>query len=58
MKKIISITLFAALFFFESQSLYAQQNDSISGTFSKDSLAKKNDSVNSAILKKFNEKLN
>ncbi len=58
MKKIISAIIITSLFLFGSQPLYAQQKDSIPKTPSKDSLGKMNDSLNSAILKNFNKKLN
>jgi small-conductance mechanosensitive channel len=57
MKKIISFTILTILFFLSSQSLFAQK-DSIREIVSKESLAEKNDSLNSAILKNFNAKLN
>jgi len=57
MKKIISITLLAVLFFFAGGSLYAQKDSAIAPS-KKDSLAKENDSINSAILQNFNKKLN
>lgn len=57
MKKIISFTILIVIFFLASQSLFAQK-DSIREIVSKESLAKKNDSLNSAILKNFNGKQN
>ena len=57
MKKIISITLLAVMIFWAGGSLSAQKDTAIS-LAQKDSLAKENDSINSAILQNFNKKLN
>ena len=57
MKKIISITFIALLFFLAGGSLYAQK-DSTKARLQNDSIAKQNDSINSAILQNFNKKLN
>ncbi len=57
MKKIISITLLAALFFITGESVFAQK-DSIVAASQRDSLSRQNDSLNSTILQNFNKKLN
>jgi small-conductance mechanosensitive channel len=56
MKKLISISL-TAFFFFVAASLYGQRDTTITAK-QNDSLARQNDSVNSAILQNFNKKLN
>ncbi|HSN09247.1 MAG TPA: mechanosensitive ion channel domain-containing protein [Hanamia sp.] len=57
MKKIISITFIALLFFLAGGSLYAQK-DSVKAPLQNDSIARQNDSINSAILQNFNKNLN
>ncbi len=57
MKKITSIILLTAFFSFVTTSLYAQKDTTIS-VRTKDSLAKRSDSLNAAILHNFNTKLN
>ncbi|MEO8819263.1 MAG: mechanosensitive ion channel domain-containing protein [Ginsengibacter sp.] len=57
MKKIAALILLTAFYLLGSQPLFAQQKDSIPDDVTKDSLARKNDSLNTAILKNFNQKL-
>ena len=56
MKKLLSITFLLTLFIFGQQNLYGQSNDTTGQAQKKDSINKNNDSLNTIILKKFNEK--
>lgn len=57
MKKLVSVILIVAQTFFWQQNLYAQNKDTTAQLQNRDSVNRKNDSLNAAILKKYNENL-
>ncbi|MEO6949723.1 MAG: mechanosensitive ion channel domain-containing protein [Ginsengibacter sp.] len=56
MKRLFPIALIIILLIFGMQNLYAQKKDTIGQSQRKDSINKNNDSLNTAILQKFNKK--
>lgn len=56
MKKLLSILLVIAAIIFGQQNLYGQKKDTTGQSQTKDSINKKNDSLNTIILQKFNER--
>ncbi|MEO8960564.1 MAG: mechanosensitive ion channel family protein [Ginsengibacter sp.] len=57
MKKLVSVILITAQAFLWQQSIYAQKQDTTGQVQNRDSINRKNDSLNAAILKKYNENL-
>lgn len=55
MKNLVSVILIVAQTFFWQQNLYAQNKDTTAQLQNRDSVNRKNDSLNAAILKKYNE---